>query len=64
MIRCANERCSNDPSRSPYKQVVSIDGDMVCCEECRKQHEKDKESFFNNIVHDPAKTENYLWADK
>lgn len=60
MSRCVNERCSNDPMSSLNAICVSVDGDFACCEECKKEYEKQRDRFFNQIIMSPDLTIAYL----
>ena len=59
-MSCANINCNNDPVKSLYSIVVSIDGDLACCEECYQEYERQKSKFFNDTVHDSKKTKRFL----
>ena len=52
MSKCANNKCNKDPLNSIYSICVTIDGDFVCDEHCKKEYEKQKNDFFNNIGDD------------
>jgi len=60
MSPCVNENCRKDPLNSLKAVIVNIDGDMACCPECRDEYEKQKQYFFDHIVHDEAKCEKWL----
>jgi hypothetical protein len=60
MMRCSNENCTKDPLESLWYIVVSIDGDSVCDEQCRKEYEKQKEYFLNVTVQSEKLTTEYL----
>jgi len=51
-MKCANENCKNDPMKSQNPILVNGDGDFACSCECKKEHEKQKDEFFNNIGND------------
>ena len=40
--------------------LISQDGDFVCSEKCRRDYETEKEHFFNDVVHDPKKFEDWM----
>lgn len=52
MSKCANEKCNNDPLESANCVVVNCDGDLACCEKCKKEYEKQRDYFFDNIGND------------
>lgn len=43
-----------------YGSIHIGDGDFVCSEGCKQGYETQKEHFFNNVVHDAQKTEDWL----
>lgn len=51
-MKCANDKCINDPANSTQAVVVNADGDMACDENCRKEYENQKNEFFDNIGND------------
>lgn len=51
-MKCANEKCKKDPDKSIDCVVVNCDGDLACDENCKKEHEKQKDNFFDNIGDD------------
>lgn len=59
MIKCVNEKCLNNPIDSLHCKVVSIDGDLACNEECKREYEKQKDHFFNVILPNDKKYD--LW---
>jgi len=40
--------------------ILDEDGDIVCSEECKVQFEKERELFFNTIVHDDVLFEKWM----
>ena len=40
--------------------LISQDGDFVCDEKCKEKYEKERDYFFNNIVHSEKETKNWL----
>lgn len=60
MGRCVNENCSKDPFSTMDSIVVNIDGDLACSQECKEAYERQKEHFFNHIVHDEERCERWL----
>ena len=40
--------------------LLGQDGDFVCSERCKRGYETEKQHFFDNIVDDPQKTEDWL----
>ena len=63
MSRCVNNKCNNDPLKSMWSVIVSVDGDMACCPSCKTEYEKQKAHFFNVTVHSEALTTAYLMGD-
>lgn len=59
---CLNDLCDKDPLRSPDAICVTIDGDFVCSQHCKKEHEKQKATFFSETIHDDAKFRKWLGA--
>ena len=55
MVRCVNEKCSNDPLKSSSAKVVTIDGDLACCITCKQEYEKQRDHFLNVTIHDDKK---------
>lgn len=49
MSKCINEKCSNDPMKSIYVVVATIDGDFACCQKCLNEYKKQRDNFFDNI---------------
>lgn len=43
--------------------LLTIDGDFACSEKCEIKYKKDKEHFFNVIVHDEEKCKNWLMGE-
>ena len=41
-------------------KLVSIDGDFVCNDICKKKYESDRNEFFNNIGNDAWYEKNYF----
>lgn len=56
MVRCANEKCNNDPTNSMNTVIINIDGDLACCPECKTKYEEQRDNFFNNIVQSESAT--------
>jgi len=40
--------------------LISADGDFVCSKECKVAYEKEKQHFFNVIIHDEARFLNWM----
>ena len=40
--------------------LINQDGDFVCDEKCKKNYEKERDYFFNSIVHSEKETKNWL----
>jgi hypothetical protein len=59
-MKCVNDNCNVDPLESISPIVVTIDGDMACCKQCKEQYEKQKNHFFNVIVNDDDKFNKWL----
>jgi hypothetical protein len=55
MSRCVNEDCKNDPLNSMNAVIVSIDGDMACCPECKRKYESQKRHFLDHVIQDDKK---------
>lgn len=51
-MRCANEKCVNNPLNSICAIVVNLDGDFACDENCKQEHEKQKNVFLENVGND------------
>lgn len=54
MSGCVNENCDKDPDASINCVVVTIDGDLACDEECKREYEKQRDHFFNHTIHSDA----------
>jgi hypothetical protein len=52
MSKCVNEKCNKNPLNSMKSVIVNIDGDMACCEECKKEYKKQRNYFLDNIGND------------
>ena len=52
MSECANEECNKDPFDSMNMLSVNCDGDMACDGQCKKEYEKQRDHFFDNIGND------------
>ena len=51
--KCVNEKCNNNPFDNELSMVLATtDGDFACCEHCKNEFEKQRETFFNNIEND------------
>ena len=60
MSKCVNDNCKNNPfDNEIYMVLATSDGDFACCENCRREYEKQKATFFSNIP-DDAWYENYM----
>jgi len=50
--------------KQPLKEwdmhMVNADGDFACSIECKKEYEKERDRFFNEIVHDDKKFEEWM----
>ena len=51
-MSCVNENCDKDPLNSFRCVVVSIDGDLACCPECKKAYEQQRDHFYKHITTD------------
>jgi hypothetical protein len=51
-MKCVNKNCKKDPDKSIDSVVVNCDGDLACDENCKKEYEKQRDTFFNNIGDD------------
>ena len=52
MVKCVNENCKNDPTKSTSMVIATEDGDLACCPNCLKEFEKQRDLFFENIGND------------
>ena len=59
MVDCWNKKCSKDPLVNPHRIHVG-DGDFVCDANCKREFEKQREHFFNEIAPSAALTEAWL----
>ena len=59
-MTCMNTNCNNDPLSSPNAIVVSIDGDFVCDSHCKKLYETEKKKFYEEVLPNDAKFNNWL----
>ena len=48
-MKCVNDKCKNDPTKSITVVVATLDGDLACCPECKEEFEKQRDLFFDNI---------------
>lgn len=62
-MSCVNDNCSKKPSDSLYAVAVSMDGDMACCPECKREYEKQRNYFLNIVVHDDDKYKKWIGED-
>lgn len=51
-MKCVNDKCKKDPTKSITMVVATIDGDLACCPECKEEFEKQRDEFFENIDND------------
>ena len=51
-MKCVNEKCNKNPMDSIDAICVNIDGDFACNEYCKKEYEKQRDEFFENIGND------------
>lgn len=51
--------CKKQIDKSKPHKVTAPDGDVFHIE-CLKQHEKDRDKFFNETIHDDKKFADYL----
>ena len=58
MLKCFH--CSKDIADEQKKILISCDGDFVCGPACKRGYEEEKEYFFNEIVHDEKKFEDWM----
>lgn len=58
MIKCCY--CGGDVEKHINPILISPDGDFVCDETCKKNYENERDKFFNDIIHDDKKFENWL----
>jgi len=63
-MSCVNLKCSNDSLKSMHRVVVNIDGDMACCKKCEIEYKKQRDNFFNVIVHDEKKCKEWLLGNE
>ena len=53
-MSCVNDNCTTEYKKQPWDApesiVVSMDGDMACCSECRVEYEEQKAHFLDNIM--------------
>lgn len=61
-MKCLN--CENDIKNELKAILLSDDGDFVCGEECRKDYNLKKDSFFRNIRNDDWYEKNYFPLSK
>jgi hypothetical protein len=60
MAKCVNEKCNRNPSTSPTAVIVSTDGDMACCPECKREYERQMDHFCTNILPDDKKFASWM----
>ena len=39
---------------------INIDGDIVCSKKCQQNYEKEKQHFFDVLIHDEEKCKQYI----
>ena len=59
-MSCCNDGCNRDPFSTGTKVLVNADGDFACSPECKKDYERKRDHFLNNVVHDEGKTARWL----
>lgn len=57
---CMNNDCNKNPLDSFHPILISCEGDFVCNEHCKQEYEKQKNHFFNDVVHSEELTKNWL----
>ena len=58
MLECFH--CGKKITNELKMVMIGADGDFVCNKECEAEFKKERDHFFNVIVHSPEKTEAYL----
>ena len=53
-------QCSKDIVDEQKMILISCDGDVVCGPTCERAYQAEKEYFFNEIVHDDKKFEDWM----
>jgi hypothetical protein len=56
-MTCA--QCGGDADKLE-KKLLNQDGDFACGEACEKEYKRERDHFFNTLVHDPDKMEKWL----
>jgi len=60
MGKCVNENCKKDPLDSMHYVIASADGDAACCQKCLEEYKKQRDHFFNVVIHDDKKYNEWL----
>lgn len=58
MIKCI--QCGENAEKHGTEILINSDGDFVCSEKCKQQYEKERERFFNEIINDDKKFNNWM----
>lgn len=58
MIKCTF--CKKDAERFGTAILLNQDGDFVCSEDCKLKYNREKDKFFNEIIHDDSKFFSWL----
>lgn len=58
-MRCV--QCGEAIFDESSMKLINADGDFVCCEECKKLYENDRDHFFNNL-HNDNWYHNYMYT--
>ena len=58
-------KCTVCPKQCPEYGAVLLnaDGDFACSKECEEKYKKDRDHFFNTIVHSDVLTEKWLHGE-
>jgi trimethylamine:corrinoid methyltransferase-like protein len=58
MIKCFN--CGDNAEKFGTPILIGPDGDFVCCKKCMDEYEKERDVFFNEIIHDDKKFNEWI----
>ena len=48
-MRCFH--CKKEIENDLDMKIIGIDGDVVCDQDCKEAFEKERERFFNEVIH-------------
>jgi len=60
---CSNRNCDKNPLNMMDAICVSIDGDFVCDEHCKREFEKQRDHFFGVICQSEETTQQWLMGE-